>query len=71
MMPMPYVEESAWAILNPFNQTINSKLKRGKPIKDWSVNVYFGIKTGLNDVFIVDEQTRKELVKNEPKHVAL
>lgn len=71
MMPMPYVEESAWAILNPFNQTINLKLKRGKPIKDWSVNVYFGIKTGLNEVFIINEQIRKELVKNEPKAAKL
>ena len=66
--PMPYVSVDNWAILNPLKQTINEKfLKKGKALSDWKVKINFGIKTGYNKAFIIDESKRNELIKADPK----
>jgi len=41
--------------------------KLGKPLKEWDVNIYFGIKTGLNEAFIIDQETRDRLIAEDPK----
>ena len=38
--------------------------KIGKPLKDWDVNIYYGIKTGLNEAFIIDSKKREEILAN-------
>ncbi len=66
--PMPYVSVDNWAILNPLKQTINEKfLKKGKALSDWKIKINFGIKTGYNKAFIIDEQKRNEIIKADPK----
>jgi adenine-specific DNA-methyltransferase len=61
---MPYITVENWAILNDGNQSINEKIKaKGKPLKDWGIQINFGIKTGYNEAFIIDEVKRNELVK--------
>ncbi|HAE22191.1 MAG TPA: hypothetical protein DCG47_07700, partial [Spirochaetaceae bacterium] len=39
----------------------------GKPLKDWGVNINYGIKTGLNEAFIIDQAKYHELVTADPK----
>ncbi|MGC8789781.1 MAG: Eco57I restriction-modification methylase domain-containing protein, partial [Caldisericum sp.] len=36
----------------------------GKPLNDWKVNINMGIITGFNEVFIIDDDTRNEILKN-------
>ncbi|MEO0173616.1 MAG: Eco57I restriction-modification methylase domain-containing protein [candidate division WOR-3 bacterium] len=38
--------------------------KVGKPLKDWRVKIYFGIKTGFNEAFIIDTETRNKILAN-------
>lgn len=38
----------------------------GIPIKDWGINIYYGIKTGLNDAFILTSEKRSEFIKKDP-----
>jgi hypothetical protein len=33
----------------------------GKPLKNWDVKIYYGIKTGLNDAFIITTEKRDEI----------
>ena len=66
--PMPYVTMENWAILNLNNQSINEKIKaHGKPLSDWKIQINFGIKTGYNEAFIIDEAKRNELIKTDAK----
>lgn len=68
MQPMSYVTEEAWAIINPIKQAINQKLRtKGKALSSWNVKINFGIKTGLNEVFIIDEDKKNELIKADAK----
>ena len=39
----------------------------GKPLKDWDVKINYGIKTGLNQAFIITKQKRDELIAKDSK----
>ena len=57
-----------WSILSSTDISLGRKIgKIGKPLKDWDINIYFGIKTGCNEAFIINETKRDELVTNDPK----
>ena len=57
-----------WAILSSAELALKRKIGEiGKPLKDWDINIYFGIKTGCNEAFIIDEAKRAELVAKDPK----
>ncbi|RUM61025.1 MAG: hypothetical protein DSY66_03040 [Persephonella sp.] len=44
---------------------IKEKIEKiGTPLKDWDVNIYYGIKTGFNEAFIIDEKTRQKILNN-------
>ena len=36
-------------------------------MKDWDIEINYGIKTGLNEAFIIDNQTKDELVAEDPR----
>lgn len=66
--PISYLTEDAWAILNPAKQRIKQKIEsKGKPLSKWNVKINFGIKTGYNEAFIIDEAKRNELVEADKK----
>ena len=48
------------------------KIKRkiellGTPLKDWDIQINYGIKTGLNEAFIINGEKRQELINSDPK----
>ena len=60
--------DDVWTISSKTAQTIKEKVeKSGIPLKDWGVEIKYGIKTGLNNAFIIDKEKRKELIASDPK----
>lgn len=60
--------ENAWVIADAAKQHIKQKVsKQGKKLKDWDIEINYGIKTGLNEAFVIDDETKKELIKQDPK----
>ena len=52
-------------ILSPIEQSIKRKIEAvGKPLKDWDIQINYGIKTGCNEAFIIDEAKRAEILSN-------
>ena len=45
--------------------------KVGTPLKDWDVKIYRGTTTGLNEVFIIDNETKERLCKEDPNSIEL
>ena len=39
----------------------------GRPLGDWDVKINYGIKTGYNDAFIIDSETRDRLIGEDPR----
>ena len=66
-MEMPDIGEP-WAILSSAEMNLKRKIEVvGKPIKDWDINICFGIKTGCNKAFIIDDAKREQLIEQDPK----
>ena len=58
----------SWVILSDIEQRIKAKIEAiGTPLKDWDIQINYGIKTGFNDAFIIDGKKRTELIAQDPK----
>ena len=52
-------------ILSPIEQSIKRKIEAvGTPLKDWDVQINYGIKTGFNEAFIISTEKRDEILAN-------
>ena len=55
----------SWVILSPIEQSIKRKIEAvGTPLKDWDIQINYGIKTGYNDAFIISTEKREEILAN-------
>jgi len=55
----------SWVILSPIEQSIKRKIEAvGTPLKDWDIQINYGIKTGCNEAFIIDKAKREEILTN-------
>ena len=62
---LKHLTQDTWFIGSDAEQRLKEKIERmGKPLKDWDVNIYYGIKTGLNEAFIIDSDKRQEILDN-------
>ena len=50
--------KESWVILTPIEQSIKQK------IKDWDIQINYGIKTGCNEAFIINTAKRDEILAN-------
>jgi hypothetical protein len=61
------LSEKTWFIGSDAQQRLKLKIEEtGKPLKDWNVNIYRGILTGLNEAFIIDDATKEKLCREDP-----
>ena len=55
----------SWVILSPIEISIKRKIESvGIPLKDWNIQINYGIKTGYNDAFIISTEKRDEILAN-------
>ena len=55
----------SWVILSPIELSIKRKIEAvGTPLKDWDIQINYGIKTGYNEAFIIDTVKRNEILAN-------
>jgi len=63
-----FVPSGSWTILSSIEQRIKSKIEAaGTPLKDWDIQINYGIKTGLNEAFIISGEKKDELIASDPK----
>lgn len=61
-------KDESWTIASPLEQSIKAKIEaKGKPLKEWDIQINYGIKTGYNEAFIIDGKKRAELIAQDPK----
>ena len=61
-------KDAPWSILSRVEQTVMDKMRDvGTPLAEWDVSINYGIKTGYNDAFIIDDATRAALIAEDPK----
>lgn len=71
--PLNNLSAAPWAILSPVEQALREKIERaGKPLGQWEgVHINYGIKTGLNEAFIVDQTTCDRLIAEDSKSIEI
>jgi adenine-specific DNA-methyltransferase len=58
----------SWTIANDAVLQLKEKIAaHGTPLKEWKVNISYGIKTGLNEAFVIDTPTKEKLCREDPR----
>ena len=59
------LSDNGWTLGDEKTLALKEKIEKvGKPLKKWDVKIYFGIKTGYNEAFIIDTKTRNKILAN-------
>lgn len=62
------LNSESWIISTGNDALIKKKIEEiGTPLKDWDIQINYGIKTGFNEAFIIDGATKDKLIKEDPK----
>jgi len=62
------LSNDSWTIASDIEQGIKAKIERiGKPLREWDIQINYGIKTGFNEAFIIDGKKKDELIAQDPK----
>ncbi|ADD09141.1 Eco57I restriction-modification methylase domain-containing protein [Candidatus Aciduliprofundum boonei] len=67
------LDDSGWALVSQEEAKLLEKLKNaGIPLGEYvQGKIYYGIKTGLNEAFVIDGETRDRLIREDPKSAEL
>ncbi len=58
-----FSSSESWSILSDIERSIKTKIESiGIPLKDWDIQINYGIKTGFNDAFIIDSAKRNGIL---------
>ena len=64
-IPQSTLSETNFTFLDSSKFELKSKIEKvAKPLKDWGVNINYGVKSGLNEAFIIDSDTRDKILNN-------
>lgn len=62
-MDLKAIGGGSWVVMSPVEQSIKRKVEaKGVPLKDWDIEINYGIKTGCNEAFIVDGEARRGIL---------
>lgn len=64
------LKDGGWTLAPTEVLALKDKIERiGVPLKNWDVNVFYGVKTGFNDAFIIDTETKNRLCLEDPRSI--
>ena len=59
--------DAPWGILSRLEHSVMGKMQaKGIPLKNWDVSINYGIKTGYNNAFIIDNSAKEALIAVDP-----
>ena len=70
--PVSLLDGTSVLVLSEVDQGLKAKMEAaGTPLKDWGVSIKYGVKTGYDKAFIVDDSTRSLLIARDSKSVEI
>ncbi|KZD12389.1 hypothetical protein AUP43_16535 [Oceanibaculum pacificum] len=72
VFPQDALSSGSWELESPALKAVRDKIKRGrKTLKEIYGSPLYGIKTGLNEAFVIDTPTKNRLCAEDPKSAAI
>jgi len=66
------LDNGVWNLTSANENTIKQKIdEKGIPLKNWDIKMNFGIKTGFNEAYIIDNQTKEKLISLDSKNIEI
>ena len=66
------LDKNGWSIGNQIEGDLKRKIEAdSKLLKDWEIEINYGIKTGLNEVFDIDESLKNEIISNDNVSISI
>lgn len=63
------LSEEGWSVSDEQTTTLKKKIEEnGKKLEEWNINISYGLRTGLNDAFVLDEERKEQLIQRDPKN---
>ncbi|WP_349365849.1 MAG: DNA methyltransferase [Nitratireductor rhodophyticola] len=70
--PQAGLTSGSWELESPALKALRDKIRKGKPtLKEVYGSPLYGIKTGLNEAFVIDTPTKERLCAEDPKSAEL
>jgi type II restriction/modification system DNA methylase subunit YeeA len=58
-----------FTFISPQTLKIKKKVEKlGLPLKEWDIDINYGIKTGFNEAYIIDTETKNSLINKDKKN---
>ena len=72
-MPVADLPNAGWSLAEPALLRLRDKIEAaGTPLREYlKGGIYYGIKTGLNDAFVIAADTRERLIAEDPNSACL
>jgi adenine-specific DNA-methyltransferase len=59
---------NSWIAYDKIEYNLIKKIEaQGIPLKDWDIKINYGIKTGFNEAFVINNETKNQLIEEDPK----
>lgn len=72
LVPQARLTSEAWAFNDDATELVKNKIKAVGPLmKDSRYRIFYGIKTGINEVFCIDVDTRDALIQLDEKNAEI
>jgi hypothetical protein len=66
------LSENGWSFVSEEVFELKRKIEENStPLKNLDVKINYGIKTGFNEAFIIDEETKKDFITKDPKNAEI
>jgi adenine-specific DNA-methyltransferase len=67
-VPIETLSSESWIITSISEYSVRKRIEEmGVPLKAWDIAINYGIKTGLNEAFIINGKKKTELIAQDPK----
>jgi len=71
-IPLKFSGNDYWSVKSETSNTLKTKLETlGKKLELWDLKVNYGIKSGFNDAYQIDEKTKDELIAKDAKNAEI
>jgi len=63
------LDDAGWSLADEASEKLLKKLKdKGVPLKEYvNAKIYRGVLTGLNEAFVINEETKNRIIQEDPK----